>query len=417
MKILIISDIFPMFNAPGGSQARVYCLMREMAKKHSITLLSTRWPGIDIRPETLKDICKDVIFYDFIKKPVNKDNGLLHRLFGNKSIKRLREIRHLLFEYPEMAQSTFRHSPAYEKELKGLCISDYDLIQVEDTYLAYRLFNIKKQYPHIPIVVDQHNVNALIEKRNMELAKGWRWKLYSYFEWRKMMRYETKIFNTFDLHLTCSEEDKELSLYMAPKAKFEVISNGVDTEFFKKEDVMPEPNSIFFLGSNWPPNVEGILYFHKEILPKVRKVIPDVKFYIVGNFKGNNEIEALGDSRTILTGYVKDVREWMNRASVSIVPLRLGGGTRLKILEALSMEKPIVSTSMGAEGIEVTNGENIVLADNSQDFAEGVIKLLRDEKECQRLGKNGRKLVEAKYDWSVIGNRLLEVYERLTNSK
>jgi len=229
-----------------------------------------------------------------------------------------------------------------------------------------------------------------------------------------MVNYEAKVFNKFNLNITCSDEDRDIAQNMAPKARFETIPNGVDIGFFKPNGKF-EPNTLVFLGSDWMPNVDGILYFHKKIYPKIKEEIPDLKWYIIGNFKNNPDVTALEGDGIILTGYVKDTREWMNKGAVSIVPLRLGGGTRLKVVEAMSLGKAIVSTSMGAEGIEVRDGKDIILSDEPEDFADAIIGLLKDEKGCVRLGKNARKLAEEKYDWKIIGGKLNNTYEELVN--
>jgi glycosyltransferase involved in cell wall biosynthesis len=426
MKILLISDFFPDPNIPGGASTRVYHLMRELSKNHDLTLLTTKWPGVRMDEDAARRVCKEIYYYEFVPKVGCRVKGV-----GCRGNGRMEELKHLLFEAPKMVQSVKRHDRSFKDALNSLPIQDYDLIQVEDSYIAYRLLDIKKKYPHIPIVVDLHNVNALIEQRNYELAKEWRWRTYCYFEWKKMVRYEARIFRTFDLCLTCSEEDKKLAQSMAPKANFTVIPNGVDTEYFRDVSLHPTPytldptpytldptpNTLFFLGSNWPPNVDGILYFHQHIYPDIKTNISELKLYIVGNFKGNEQIKALESKDVILTGYVKDVREPMAKGAISIVPLRMGGGTRLKITEAMSMGKAIVSTSMGAEGIDVTNGENIIIADDPKDFANAVVKLLRNKEECLRLGANARKLAETTYDWKIIGSKLDSAYVSLLNTQ
>lgn len=410
MKLLLISDFFPDPDIPGGASTRVYHLMRELSRDHKITLLTTRWPGVPVHTEKIRDICEKVVFYDFIEKAGG-------RISDNPIFKRFKELRHILVEEPQMVQSAKRHDSSFKKSLGTLDLKEFDLIQVEDSYLAYRLFDVKKTHPDIPIVIDMHNVNTLMEKRNFELAKGWRWRTYRYFEWQKMSRYEKKVFNTFDLVLTCSGEDKKICLSMAPGINASVVPNGVDTGFFDGVKGNPEPNNMFFLGSDWPPNVDALLYFNKYIYPNITKYIPEVKFYIIGNFSKNEKVKALASKNIILTGYVKDVREWMGRASLSVVPLRMGGGTRLKILEALSMGKAVVSTSMGAEGIEVTSGENIILADDPESFAYAVVSLMKDREAAAQLGRNGRKLVEEKYDWKAVGGKLAAYYKSLRTSK
>ncbi len=421
MKILIVSDFFPLFHAPGGAATRTFCLMRELSKEHDLTLFTTKWPGVRIDEEEAKKVCKNIVYYDFVPKSEKKIVGEIASSSAGstnetprndskaKLVERFKELKHILFEDPQMVQSVKRHDESFRKAFYGLQPEKYDLIQIEDSYIAYRLYDFKKKYPKIPVIVDLHNINTQMEYRTFEYAKGWRWRLFCYLEALKMAAYEKKALKTFDGYLTCSEEDKQLGLSMAPGSDFEVIPNGVDTEFFKDDRSQVEPKSIFFLGSDWPPNVDGIMYFYKECFPVIRSAIPDIKLYIIGNFK-NKDVTGIQDPNVVRTGYVDDVREYMRKCGVSIVPLRLGGGTRLKVLEAMSMGKALVSTSMGAEGITVTHGKDALLADSAGTFSDAVIRLLRDKDECLRLGRNARELTCGKYDWGVIGQALRNKY-------
>jgi glycosyltransferase involved in cell wall biosynthesis len=204
---------------------------------------------------------------------------------------------------------------------------------------------------------------------------------------------------------------------LAPGASGYVVPNGVDTAYFKKIEDRKEKieDAIVFTGSmDWLPNNDAALYFCKDILPLIWQTEPGVKFYIVGKGASAGLTEyAKRDRRIVLTGRVDDVRVFVERSKVFAVPLRIGGGTRLKILEALSMEKAVVSTTIGAEGISHQNGHNIVLADEPGAFAENVVQLLKDPQRCASLGKAGRDLVIEKYEWNVIGSKLKDIYETI----
>lgn len=413
MNVLFISVVFPRFHAPGGSPTRVYCLIRELAKNHQITLLTTRWPGVEIEPSSLDGIC-EVIFYPFCEKPSVQERKVAN-FIGRKNWDRAKALKHLLFEYPQTVQGTLRHLPNFQKKLSEINLEKFDLVQIEVSKIAYRAAEVKKNQPEIPIVLDLHDVDSLIEYRNFKNASGFRWKTFTFFEWRKMVRYERKVSKLFDKCLTVSEEDKNLLLSISPNTDVTVIPNGVDTDFFRSKNPDNwEPKSIFFVSSNWSPNEDAVLFFHKDIFPLIKREIPDVKFYIIGGLGKNERIKSLSDENTIVTGYVDDVRSWMERSAIGIIPMRLGGGTKLKTLEALSIGKAVVSTSEGCEGIEVTDGENILIADTPEDFAKAVITLLQDAALCRRLGDNGRKLVEKTYDWKIIGNRLEGVYNEIS---
>ncbi len=409
MNVLFISDVFPRFHAPGGSPTRVYCLIRELAKNHQITLLSTRWPNVDINESELEGLCK-VEFYQFCeRKSVN--NGWLAKTLGRKNFHRFLELKHLLFEYPMYVQSTLRHLDNFRAKLLDIGLEKFDIVQIEVSNIAYRAKEIRNICPKIPILLDFHDVNSYVEYRKYKNAQSLGWRIFSYFEWKKMIRYEKKVSSLFDRCLTVSQDDKDLLLSIAPNANVSVIANGVDTDFFKNENPNSyESKSIFFVGSDWPPNEDAILFFNNKILPLIIREIPDVKFYIIGGLGKNDKIKSLANDNVIITGYVDDVRKWMERCAVCVVPMRLGGGTKLKTLEALSMGKAIVSTKEGCEGINVTHGENILIANNPNEFSNFVINLLQNRSLCDRLGNNGRKLAQDVYDWKAIGRRLNEIY-------
>jgi glycosyltransferase involved in cell wall biosynthesis len=160
------------------------------------------------------------------------------------------------------------------------------------------------------------------------------------------------------------------------------------------------------------PNYEGIIWFLDNIFPLIRKEIPNIKIYIVGK-NPPQKLRKRATGNIIVTGFVKDVRPYVWRSSVYVVPLRMGGGTRLKVLEALAMKKPVVTTSIGCEGIDVTNDETVLKADNPEAFADSVIKLIGRKELRDRLSQNGHELIHSKYRWDAIGNQIEEAYSKL----
>jgi glycosyltransferase involved in cell wall biosynthesis len=163
------------------------------------------------------------------------------------------------------------------------------------------------------------------------------------------------------------------------------------------------------------PNNDGILYFLDEIFPLIQRKIPEAKVYIVGNLPTKKLLKRASD-RVVITGYVQDVRRYVSRASVYVVPLRMGGGTRLKVVEAMAMKKPIVTTSIGCEGIRVANGESALIADEPRLFAEEVVELLRNASLRRRLVQNGYELMRSHYEWSVIGRQMEQIYQSIVAS-
>lgn len=272
--------------------------------------------------------------------------------------------------------------------------------------------------PGIPCIIDEHNVECLILKRLAQNTRNPLKRIIFLREQSRMAALEVRVCSKAFRVLFVSEEDRQN--YGQLGADFNnivVVPNGVDVEYFRSTVHSPQSaeESVVFTGSmDWLPNSDSVEYFCKEILPFVWAQNPEVKFYVVGKNPPRN-IKKLGqnDPRIIVTGGVVDVRPYVEKAKIFVVPLRIGGGTRLKILEAMSMEKAVVSTTIGAEGIRCVDGRDIALADTPQAFADKILGLLRDEAKRAELGSAGRHLVLGAYDWKVVGQKLNKAYEEI----
>jgi sugar transferase (PEP-CTERM/EpsH1 system associated) len=257
-----------------------------------------------------------------------------------------------------------------------------------------------------PKVLFTHNVEATIWRRHYEVASNVIWKAISWQEWRKMEAAERRYLRLADRVLAVSETDRDAFAAFLNAEKLTVIPTGVDVEYFQPLPGEETANSLVFTGSmDWLPNEDAIFYFTDAILPLIREHSPEVFLDVVGR-NPSRKLQALAESEKSirLTGWVDDIRPFVGRGSVCIVPLRIGGGTRLKIFEAMAMGKAVVSTSVGAEGLAVRSGENIVLADTPNDFAQAVISLLRDPGRRQQLGAAARTLVQENYSWMIVAN-------------
>ena len=214
-----------------------------------------------------------------------------------------------------------------------------------------------------------------------------------------------------------SEADKAALQQLVPGLDVTVVPNAVDMEYYSSADIRPAPlssHSLVFTGKmDFRPNVDAVLWFCREVLPLVRSKMPDVRFYIVGRSPHRRVLRLADAPAVTVTGYVDDVRSYIAGACVYVAPLRIGGGTRLKVLEAMAMSKPIVSTSLGCEGFEgLVPGRELLLADAPQEFAQQVIELLDDASRRKRLGRAARRFVEQRYDWRLIVPRLEQIYEK-----
>jgi polysaccharide biosynthesis protein PslH len=257
-----------------------------------------------------------------------------------------------------------------------------------------------------PKVLFTHNVEATIWRRHYDVASNVIWKAISWQEWRKMEAAERRYLRLADRVLAVSETDRDAFAAFLNAEKLTVIPTGVDVEYFQPLPGEETANSLVFTGSmDWLPNEDAIFYFTDAILPLIREHSPEVFLDVVGR-NPSRKLQALAESEKSirLTGWVDDIRPFVGRGSVCIVPLRIGGGTRLKIFEAMAMGKAVVSTSVGAEGLAVRSGENIVLADTPNDFAQAVISLLRDPGRRQQLGAAARTLVQEHYSWTIVAN-------------
>lgn len=291
-----------------------------------------------------------------------------------------------------------------KQEFKNLCQDESpDLIICDG---IHRSLNIPFDVKGIKILYE-HNVESEIAGRYARLERNILKKIFAYMEYLKFRSLQKRMWPKFDYCVVCSEVDKKIVELVTGKGKVIIINNGVDLDYFSPSNSQIKPNTLVYTGQiGWYPNEDALIYFSKKIMPIIKRSIPNLKLWVVGA-NPSAKIKALtNDNSFAVTGFVDDVREFVYKAGVFIVPLRIGSGTRLKILEAMSMKKAIVTTIIGCEGLEVEDNKHLLIRDNPQEFAQGVIDLLRDEELRRRLGENGRKLVEEKYDWKVVFNGL-----------
>ncbi|MBC8264112.1 MAG: glycosyltransferase [Anaerolineales bacterium] len=269
-------------------------------------------------------------------------------------------------------------------------------------------------------IFDNHNAEYVLQQRAFETdvrqPRRWVAALYSLIQWKKLSRYEAMICQLADGVVAVSEADKAALQQLVPGLEVTVVPNAVDVEYYTSADIQPSPlppRSLVFTGKmDFRPNVDAVLWFCHEVLPIVQRRIPDVCFYIVGQSPHRRVLRLADDPAVTVTGYVDDVRSYIAGACVYVVPLRIGGGTRLKVLEAMAMSRPIVSTSLGCEGFEgLVSGRELSLADTPEEFAQQVIELLDDASRRERLGWAARRFVEEQYDWWLIVPRLEQIYE------
>lgn len=397
MKILYIAPDLPYPLANGG-KIRTFSLLRNVAKQHEVTLIAyDKQPETASRIEIFEEFCRRVISI-----PLTKEQS--------PEKKRQIQMMSLLSKKPYQYYSSFSTSMQQAID-ETTSRESFDLIHVEFAQLGYHSLP-----QHLPRLLDQHNVEYdLLYRIYINESLSLR-KLYCYLEWKKFKRDELRICSNFSLCAVTSERDKRVLQSDLPTTPFCVIPNGVDSNYFQQNGAeIAEDNTLLFTGTiDYYPNTDGLKYFLDAILPLIQVEVPDVKFIIAGK-NPPPAIRQYADLRGVtITGFVQDMRTYYHKAIVVVVPLRMGGGTRLKILEAMAMKKAVVSTSIGAEGLEVQPGKEIVTADDPKHFARATVDLLRNADRRRKLAEAGHKVATTKYDWKSISDRLLNIYDRLT---
>ncbi len=301
------------------------------------------------------------------------------------------------------------HHPAFQRALDELVArGDFDVITTEHSQMAcYRL----PRTAHL--VLDEHNIEYDILWRTTAAERPSIRKLYNWANYLKLRREERAAWQQFDGITLTSERDEQLLRRDAPGKPTAVTPNAVDTDFFQPSGAPVEAGTILFFGAiNYYPNTEGLLFFLDEVFPYVKQQHPGARLMIVGQ-QPPPAIMSRASEDVIVTGLVDDVRPYLERAAVVIAPLRIGGGTRLKIVEAMAMGKPIVATHIGAEGLDVNHDENILLSDTAEDFAGQVVRVLDDAALAQRLGQAARHRADSLYTWRAAVDRLERFYQEL----
>jgi glycosyltransferase involved in cell wall biosynthesis len=284
----------------------------------------------------------------------------------------------------------------------------FDVIQIESSQLGSYDFD-----PRAVLVVDEHNIEYELLYRMYKTERSAVRRFYNWLEFMKFKREEISTWRGVSGCVMTSGREQEIVKTLAPSTPTIVGAHAVDVEFFSPSAQPVKPDALVVAGLlRYRPNIDGAVYFVQEIFPRILAVRPDTVFYIVGA-GATDELKRLENANVVVTGTVPDVRPYAHDASVFVVPLRMGGGTRLKVLEGLSMEKPVVSTSVGCEGIEVVHGEHLLIADDPAEFANAVLELMRNRDLAVRLGKQGRVLTEDRYKWESVVSRLEAFYDRL----
>jgi sugar transferase (PEP-CTERM/EpsH1 system associated) len=388
-----------------GGRLRTWHLMRHLAKSHVITYLSFGEPGQS--PADLagmREVAADV--ETIPRRDAPKGSWTF---YGDLAFRLADPLPYAIAKY---------RSRAFAGRVRALLAERrVDLLVCDFLCPAVNLPDVLP----CPSVIFTHNVESEIWRRHAETkTRALPRRLYE-LQHRRMLRYEGRALSRFDGVLAVSDVDRDAFTRLYPNAArrpIKVVPTGVDTEYFAPAaaPAPPESRSLVFTGSmDWLPNEDAMLFFCRDVLPLIRAEEPATTLSIVGRAP-TPAIARLGLQPGItVTGTVDDVRPYVRNAALSIVPLRIGGGTRLKIFEAMSMAKAVVSTGVGAEGLPITHREHLLLADQPAEFAGAVVGLLRDADSRRRLGAPARELVVTRYDWSAVAGDLEQALIRFAN--
>ena len=366
------------------------------------------------RGTPLDDLCRSV---QVVRPPLRTTQQRLKGLF--------------LSRLPDLAQrlpsAQFRAALAATLE----CVRP-TVVEVEGIELAPYLFQVAAHRGgdlQPLLILDEHNAEYRLQQRAFETDLRQIWPprraaarrlagaAYSFVQWQRLRRYERRACRTADRVAAVSEVDAAVLQQLAPGLEPVVVPNGVDMEFYTgslpapSEAEGPDANDLVFVGKmDFRPNVDAVLWFATEVLPLIHRQAPETRFWVVGQ-NPHTRLAPLADDPGIrLTGWVEDQRPYIAAAGVYVIPLRIGGGTRLKVLEAMAMSKAIVSTAMGCEGFDLVADQELVIADDPPAFAAAVLALLRDPARRERLGRAARRFAGSRYDWSMIVPKLERVY-------
>lgn len=394
MKILYLSPHVP---APmAGASTRDYHIVKALASQHEITLLT-------LNASSVRGVRRNVGELDqYVKSMqiIEWSQPRLKRWLQLWATLRMRSYLMSIGEVPAMQQAI---DATVNRE-------QYDLVICETVMLAgYRL------PPGVRLIIDQHNLEYELHRRTYQREKFGLRKFYSWVESQRLMPEELRRCREASLTLVTSERELNELKRREPSCVVALVPNGVDTEFFQPAILSKEVEQrLIFTGSmDYYPNTDAALYFAKHCWPLIQAQLPGATWTIVGKNPPPQILRLAELPGVTVTGSVADVRPHLDEAAVAIAPLLIGSGTRLKILEAFAMQKAVVSTSLGCEGLNVKNGRELFIEDKPEKFAAAVVSLMQDAALRQSLGRAGRKLVETTYSWEESSRRLLRALDEL----
>lgn len=414
MKILWLSHLIP-YPPKGGVLQRTYYLIRELSKYHEIHLLCFNQVNL-LKP-----------FYDSIDEGVTDSKEHLSTFVSSIDvipipIDDIPYGAHILAVFSLLSGNPYTtnwlKSRKYHEAIKSITDKEsFDLVHFDTISLIPYL----KHFDSELLCLDHHNIESHMMTRRAGKEKSIPKKIYFNIEGKRLLRSEQKFCKEFDINITCSDIDTQRLEKITQPERLDIrtIPNGVDITYFTPDYDVQTNNELVFIGTmDWYPNVEAMIFFAKEVWPKLKESNPN----IVMNVIGANPPDALNqmsqkDESFHTHGFVDDIKTFMNAAAVYVCPIFDGGGTKLKILDALSSGKAIVTSQIACEGIQVENNLNVLFAETADEYIDKIEYLLSNPSERIRLGKEARKLAENHYSFTSIGNNLANIFSTLKRNR
>ncbi|PJF43155.1 MAG: glycosyl transferase family 1 [Candidatus Thermofonsia Clade 1 bacterium] len=403
MRILFLTSQVPYPPYSGGA-LRVYGLLNGLHKAgYQLDLLTFSEPNAPPLEQTpLAALCNCLCSVPYVPRSARQ---------------RLRDL--LLTPHADLARRF--DSPAFATALREqLGAVRYDVVHIQSLEMATYLPILRAAAPQTRLIYDAYNAEYALQRSIYSVDRRQLSRLpqalYSFIQWRRLLRFERAVCREVDTVIAVSEADAAALRKLVPEKPIEVVPNGIFTADYAQPSAQLNLGdaALLFTGTmNYRPNVDAVLWFVDHVLDRVRQAVPTVRLFIVGN-KPHARLETIRQRPDVeITGFVQDVAPFLHAATIYIAPLRMGSGTRLKLLQAMAVGCPIVSTSIGAQGLALQNGREAIIADDALSFAQAIIGLLKDPARRAALGAAARQLAQARYDWSAILPCLLRVYERL----
>jgi glycosyltransferase involved in cell wall biosynthesis len=408
LTILYISQV-PASPPRFGAQARLHGLMTQLAQSHDLTavvLVDDAFDADECR-RAMQAYCREVVL---IPNPYGH-GGLPKRLLQLRSLASTRSFGRLRVTVPALQR-------ALDQILRE---KRFDVVNLVFSYLGHCDLRQAPSGEKLPaLVVDSHNIDYdLARQYSRNGGSNLVRRLYASANWRKLRREELATYRDADGVYLCSAADQQRLLSEVPEAYTAVIPNAADVEYYQPRLTDPPPDGrtvVFFGLLSYVPNIDGVIHFVRDIWPRIAEAHPEARCKIIGS-QPPASLLALAGPRVELTGFVSDLRPHLAAAAAVVVPLRLGGGTRLKIVEAMAMGKAIVSTTLGAEGIEAVPGRDILVENERTAFADAVSRLLASPSLAARIGQSARQQAMGRYSWNKAARALEGFYRQILEER